>query len=689
LLLAQKQLQHKKTPSRQMKNKQALAREVGKHRFDLLFLKRWFRCCKLALTSTRSLQSEGTDHHHDDQSTTKLWSFLSQVQMPSCLPQSSLVRVMSWLSCVSWFNLLCVVLLFCFCLAEVYVGNEVMKAASKFTSAIVDGCLNQSREATRKFILVMLLTVAWILGVNALKTVRMLINDALLVGWRKNLTLHLQSRYLNKDSFYQMLLLDKRVDNPDQRVTRDVEAFSKAMGTILEKLFQSPTNVITYTVLTYKSLGWQGPLFCYAYFALGSIINKFLISPIANLWYRQEIAEGNFRFSHVSLRTNAESIAFFGGEERERERNEKFFAKVIRNRWFIVKRNFFLNFHTNLFGYIGSILNLFIIAFATFVLQTYGRDNETPGELMARIQMDSFGVIMLVYGFTQFIQLAGDLSELAGYTARIGHMTEVLAELKQREASRNADNTVGYQELFNVLDENDADYIEFRGVSVYTPMSDQQNDASDVFNSDSRCLVNDLTFKVSPGEHLLIQGPSGAGKSSILRLLGNLWPYKTGFIARPSKDNLLFVPQVPYTFRGSLMDQITYPRKIRDPEEKEMIRPQLVETLQKSRLEYLLNRVNNDWEISYDWPEALSPGEKQRLSLARVFYRQPRFVILDESTSAVDIDVEEFMYKNIRALPGVTIVSVGHRPTLQQFHDFSLLIDGHGGWVFGRITKDL
>lgn len=137
------------------------------------------------------------------------------------------------------------------------------------------------------------------------------------------------------------------------------------------------------------------------------------------------------------------------------------------------------------------------------------------------------------------------------------------------------------------------------------------------------------------------------------------------------------------------MDQITYPRKIRDPEEKEMIRPQLVETLQKSRLEYLLNRVNNDWEISYDWPEALSPGEKQRLSLARVFYRQPRFVILDESTSAVDIDVEEFMYKNIRALPGVTIVSVGHRPTLQQFHDCSLLIDGHGGWVFGRITKDL
>ncbi len=505
----------------------------------------------------------------------------------------------------------------------------------------------------------------------------------------------------------------------DQRVTRDVEAFTKSMGTILEKLFQSPTNVITYTILTYRALGWQGPLFCYSYFALGSIVNKLLISPIANLWFRQEVAEGDFRFSHVSLRTNAESIAFFGGEDRERQRNEHFFARVIRNRWSIVKRMFWLNFHTNLFGYIGSILNLFIIAFATFVLQTYGRKEETPGQLMARIQMDSFGVIMLVYGFTQFIQLAADFSELAGYTARIGHMNEILTELQKRQqfahdhpddgnhdasgspyqqqSSSSFDScdldSVGALMLTN-NDVNDADYVEFRNVSVYTPSDDstgaKSNNGSSSAHplfSNSRCLVNQLTFKVSPGEHLLIQGPSGAGKSSILRLLGNLWPYKTGFIARPSKQNLIFVPQVPYTYRGSLMDQITYPEKIRHKADKEAIKPLLLEALQKSRLEYLLPRVNNSWEHAYDWPEALSPGEKQRLSLARVFYRKPRFVILDESTSAVDIDVEEFMYRNIQNMPGVTMISVGHRPTLQQFHHFTLTIDGRGGWVFGRYRE--
>ncbi len=241
----------------------------NQHRFDLLFLKRWFFCCQLALTTTTRqqqpttkstfdhnnsnngnndnnndndneedndvmIENDNDDHYNNDSSSSSSRSsqassttrrhhhyhhrkfqvfkqFINQFLL--CLPtfmHSLLLRLRH----ISWINLITVFLLFAFCLIEVYVGNEMMKSASKFTSAIVDGCLNPSRDNRKNFFAVMAATLAWILGMNALKTVRMVINDALIVGWRTNLTLNLQGRYLRNETFYQLLLLDKRVDNP-------------------------------------------------------------------------------------------------------------------------------------------------------------------------------------------------------------------------------------------------------------------------------------------------------------------------------------------------------------------------------------------------------------------------------------------------------------------------------------------
>src|SRR5690606_11146695 len=132
-----------------------------------------------------------------------------------------------------------------------------------------------------------------------------------------------------------------------------------------------PLTVVFYTYTSYTKMGWQGPVFCYVYFLTGTLLNQLLISPIVQLWYEQDMHEGNFRFSHTTVRTNAESVAFYGGQKREEQRNAQYLHKVLRNKWSIIIRNIFLNMHMNTFGYLGAILNYLIIGFSVYVLGTF------------------------------------------------------------------------------------------------------------------------------------------------------------------------------------------------------------------------------------------------------------------------------------------------------------------------------
>ena len=122
---------------------------------------------------------------------------------------------MKYLSKVAWVNVCYVIFLFVFCLVEIYVGNAVMTAKSKFTQVIVDACLSGlNPQISKRFLLVFSITVIWILIANCMKTMRMFTTEGLIVSWRKNLTYHLQNRYLSQNNYYKLVNLDKRVDNP-------------------------------------------------------------------------------------------------------------------------------------------------------------------------------------------------------------------------------------------------------------------------------------------------------------------------------------------------------------------------------------------------------------------------------------------------------------------------------------------
>nr|XP_035973682.1 lysosomal cobalamin transporter ABCD4 isoform X12 [Halichoerus grypus] len=135
--------------------------------------------------------------------------------------------------------------------------------------------------------------------------------NLLYVSWRKDLTEHLHRFYFQGRVYYTLNVLRDDVDNPDQRISQDVERFCRQLSSMASKLIISPFTLIYYTYQCFQSTGWLGPASIFGYFILGTLVNKMLMGPIVAKLVQQEKLEGDFRFKHMQIRVNAEPAAFF------------------------------------------------------------------------------------------------------------------------------------------------------------------------------------------------------------------------------------------------------------------------------------------------------------------------------------------------------------------------------------------
>jgi putative ATP-binding cassette transporter len=173
-------------------------------------------------------------------------------------------------------------------------------------------------------------------------------------------------------------------------------------------------------------------------------------------------------------------------------------------------------------------------------------------------------------------------------------------------------------------------------------------------------LVSASGFTIRAGERILVTGPSGAGKSTLFRAIAGIWPYGSGAIAVPAKAALMMLPQRPYLPIGTLKAAIAYPS-----DGSTYTSEQIADALQDVGLPKLAARLDEEDH----WNRMLSLGEQQRLGLARALLHAPDFLFLDEATASVDEATEARLYRLIaERLPDTTVVSIGHRSTLQAFH---------------------
>lgn len=482
-----------------------------------------------------------------------------------------------------------------------------------------------------------------------------LLTDLLALVWRRTLVVTMQRTYFADGVYYRLNALDGRVDNPDMRLTQDIDNFTATLATVVQQCASGPVIVALYTWFCWRSIAWYAPFLVFAYFVLGFFVTRALASPIAALVFVQERLEGDFRFVHTWVRNMAEAIALSGGRAREEDLAQDTFVRLYRNKRRIVWWQGGLALTSNVFTYFGSIVNYCVVALAIFV--------SGAAHTISDVSADCFYCIMLISGWSVFFNSSKLLSDLAGYTARLGHMLEVssdvsrLARVQQQEhalalLAESKKEEAEEKETTTVPKKPSAEAIVVQHVTTYTP--------------EHRVLTRDVSFVVEPGCNFLVTGPSGCGKSTLLKVVHGIWPYYDGVVETPTfaPTQIQYLPQRPYICHHmSLSEQITYPFR-----NVHLARTELVRLLSLLDLEHLLDAPDDD---SREWHSTLSLGEQQRLCFLRVLYHRPRFAVLDESTSALDVAMEARCY-TLLLDAGITLISVGHRDTIRKFHNVEL-----------------
>ncbi|XP_077248712.1 ABC transporter D family member 1-like [Tasmannia lanceolata] len=482
--------------------------------------------------------------------------------------------------------------------------------------------------------------------------------------FRKILTVLIHADYFENMAYYKISLVDGRITNPEQRIASDIPRFCEELSDLVQEDLTAVTDSLLYT---WRLCSYASPkyiLWILAYVTgAGAVIRNF--SPaFGKLMSEEQQLEGEYRQLHSRLRTHAESVAFYGGENREASHIQQQFKTLVRHMNLVLHNHWWFGMIQDfLLKYLGATVGVILII-EPFFAGNLRPDTSTLGraEMLSNLRYHTSVIITLFQSLGTLSISSRRLNRLSGYANRIHELLLISRELS------------GVPEKYSIQSDacrnyvSEADFIEFSGVKVVTPVT-------------GNVLVRDLTLKVEPGSNLLITGPNGSGKSSLFRVLGGLWPLVSGYIVKPGigsdlNKEIFYVPQRPYTAVGTLRDQLIYPLTTND-EIEPLTHSGMVELLKNVDLEYLLERYPLDKEIN--WGDELSLGEQQRLGMARLFYHKPKFAILDECTSAVTTDMEERFCAKVQAM-GTSCITISHRPALVAFHDMVLSLDGEGGW---------
>jgi vitamin B12/bleomycin/antimicrobial peptide transport system ATP-binding/permease protein len=464
----------------------------------------------------------------------------------------------------------------------------------------------------------------------------------LTLNWRVWLNDRVVDDWLDGRAYDRARFTTSPVDNPDQRIQQDVASFIGDSLSLGVGAISAMVSLVSFTLILWEL---SGPLTvfgleipramtfaAYLYVIVASVIAFRIGRPLIRLNFLSEALNASFRYALVRLRDSSQSVAMFGGEEVERGILRRRFGAVIDNAWAIVFRT--LKF---------SGFNIIVTQYSQIIPIVLQAPRYFAGQITLGDIQQTATAFSQVHDSLSFFRLAYD--DFASFRATLIRLNGLL----DADAEARALPSVTLEE---------ADGLAVSGLTVRLP--------------DERPLIDDLSVDVASGDALLVTGASGSGKTTLLRSLADLWPFAAGTVRRPLGRKAFFLAQQPYVPLGTLRAGLTYPAAA-----DALADDRAAAVLRQVQLPHLADRLDEET----DWARRLSPGELQRLNFARVLLAQPEVVFLDEATSAVDEGMEASLYELLRAeLPDAAIVSVGHRSTLDRFHDRRLELSGEGAW---------
>lgn len=470
------------------------------------------------------------------------------------------------------------------------------------------------------------------------------LQQTLILNWRRWLTTRFIDIWLQNKTYYNLQMFGKDTDNPDQRISEDVRQFVEmtlSFGIGILKAFCTFASfvVILYNLsgsLSFTFMGKTWTINGYMlwasllYSVIGTYITHIVGRKLVKINFIQQKYEADFRFSMIRLRESAESVAFYRGEAQEGSVFKQRFKMLLDNFWKLVNKQKQLVFLNSGYSQIAIIFP-FVVA-----MNRYLTKEVTLGGLMQ--VASAFGRVQ--DSLSYFVDMYSSIAQWQAVVMRLTcfghHMHDVYQQAERFHVERFAA----------------ADVVEVNNMQINLP--------------DGKPLLENISFTLHPGHNVLIKGVSGSGKSTLLRAISGIWPFVDGKIFLPERDKLMFIPQKSYLPLGTLRAALNYPgnKPIDDTE--------LIYLMDLCQIGYLKDKL----DLEADWSHVLSVGEQQRLAFVRAHIQQPQWLFLDEATSALDEDTEATMYSLLQErLQQTTVVSVGHRSTLNKYHELVLRLN--------------
>lgn len=480
------------------------------------------------------------------------------------------------------------------------------------------------------------------------------LQQTLILHWRRWLTTRFIDIWLQNKTYYNLQMFGKDTDNPDQRISEDVRQFVEMTLGFAIGILKSLCTFISFVFILYQLSGplsfsfmgktwtihgymlWASLL----YSVLGTYVTHVVGRKLVKLNFIQQRYEADFRFSMIRLRESAESVAFYRGEAQEGRVFKNRFKLLLDNFWQLVNKQKQLVFLNSGYSQIAIIFP-FVVA-----MNRYLAKEVSLGGLMQ--VASAFGRVQ--DSLSYFVDMYSSIAQWQAVVMRLTYFGRHMHEVSQQA------------EQFHVERFATSEAVSVEQMQVNLP--------------DDTVLLQDINFNLQPGRNVLIKGVSGSGKSTLLRALAGIWPFVTGKINLPKTEELMFIPQKPYIPLGSLREALLYPGK------KPLSDEELLYLLDLCQIGYLRDKL----DLVADWSHVLSVGEQQRLAFVRAHIQEPKWLFLDEATSALDEDTEAAMYGLLaERLRQTTLVSIGHRSTLNKYHELMLVIDKQTKSV--RLTK--
>jgi len=484
-----------------------------------------------------------------------------------------------------------------------------------------------------------------------LKVYQLYLNQWLQIRWRRWMTARYLGGWLHDANHYRMQLLGDAADNPDQRIAEDTQRFVDQTLALGIGLLSAVVTLASFIVILWD-LSNDAPLHLFGndilipgylvwgaliYALLGTVLTHLIGWPLVGLNFQQQRFEADFRFNLVRARENAEQIALLHGEPVERTRLLSRFGLVVENWLDIMQRTKKLTAFTATYSQASVIFPYVLIA---------------PAYFAEKIQLGG-----MMQTASAFSSVQDSLSFFISSYRTIAEWESVVARLSGFEtAIASAETRATRADSIKVVSSTGSDAIDLRELLVRLPNGSP--------------LVSAESFSLRGNERTLVTGPSGSGKSTLFRAIAGIWPFGTGSIAIPAKATLMMLPQRPYFPVGSLQAAIVYPAEA-SAYAPDRVRDALISV----GLPKLAPQIDEEAH----WNRMLSLGEQQRLGLARALLHAPQYLFLDEATASLDEASEAALYRLVEEkLPATTIVSIGHRSTLEPFHQRNVVLARDG-----------